>query len=219
MTESRHLELLKSLGAIITDDHIVYTSGRHGEMYVNKDALYPHVADTMTLCLGMAELFASGIIDAVVAPALGGIVLSQHVAFHFSMLAGREVLAVYAEKDEAEPGKAPPKTFHFSRGYDELVRGRRVLVVEDILTTGESVRNVVELVRKTGGEPIGVAALCNRGGVTAEQIGVKELKSLINVTFSSWEERECPFCLEQSRPINTRIGKGRAFLEQRGKSE
>lgn len=219
MGESRYLDTLNKLGAVITDDHIVYTSGRHGEVYVNKDALYLHASETMTFCLGMAGLFASGIIDVVVGPAMGGIVLSQYVAFHLSTLAGRDVLSVYAEKDEAKPGEPPPKTFHFSRGYDEFVRGRRVLVVEDILTTGESVRNVVELVRKTGGHPIGVAALCNRGGVTAEQIGIQELKSLVNVNFSSWTEQECPFCLERSRPINTKVGKGRAFLAQKNASE
>jgi orotate phosphoribosyltransferase len=100
----------------------------------------------------------------------------------------------------------------FRRGYDALVAGRRVLVVEDILTTGGSARTVVQAVEKAGGTVVGVAALCNRGGVTADLLGSPQLYSLASVPLESWSAEECPLCAS-GVPVNTRLGKGAAFVK------
>ncbi|HBE90253.1 MAG: hypothetical protein A3E37_02320 [Candidatus Andersenbacteria bacterium RIFCSPHIGHO2_12_FULL_46_9] len=100
MTEQKVLEILEKVGAVITNSHIVYTSGKHGTAYVNKDAVYPHGKETSALCQAIAEHFAQYPIDVVVAPALGGIMLSQWTAHHLSALTGREILGIYAQKDE-----------------------------------------------------------------------------------------------------------------------
>jgi orotate phosphoribosyltransferase len=86
-----------------------------------------------------------------------------------------------------------------------------VLVVEDILTTGGSARLVVEAVAAAGGTVVGVGALCNRGGVSAQQIGAPVLFSLSTVPMESFAAEECPLCAA-GVPVNTRVGKGAAFV-------
>ncbi len=89
---------------------------------------------------------------------------------------------------------------------------KKVLVVEDILTTGGSVKKVVEATRAIGSTVIGVGALCNRGGVTAKELGeVPQLFALINVQLDAWDEKACPLCAKKI-PINTEVGKGQEFL-------
>ncbi len=202
------LRLFEEAGAIITGSHFVYTSGRHSSVYVNKDALYVHTARVSELCRRMAQPYDAEAIDVVVGPMLGGIILAQWTAHHLN--ARRrvgETLAVYAEKE----GDGPDKTFVFRRGYDKHLQGRRVLVVEDVLTTGGSVRRVVEAVRTYGGEVVGVSALCNRGGVSAEALGGVPLHALLTLDLATFTEEDCPFC-RQGVPINTELGKGLAFL-------
>ena len=201
--------MLSAIGAIITDSHLVYTSGRHGSAYVNKDAIYPHTEFTSDLCRIIAEQLPEDGIEVVVAPAVGGVILSQWVAFHLSKLTGRQVLGLYAEKSES--GDA----FVIKRGYDRMIPGRRVLLVEDVLTTGGSIKKVGEVVRTLKGNIIGVAAICNRGAVTVEDLGgVPKLSAIMNVTLDSWSEEECPLCA-QGVPINTDVGKGREFLARK----
>ena len=88
------VDILKKIGAVITDDHFVYTSGKHGSVYINKDALYPHTAETSEVCRTMAEMFKDKDIDVVVAPAVGGTILSQWVAYHLSQLKNKEITMI-----------------------------------------------------------------------------------------------------------------------------
>ncbi len=202
------LATLAGVGALITGDHLVYTSGRHGSSYVNKDALYPHTAATSQVCARIAARFADAGVEVVAGPTVGGVIMAQWTAQHLSVLTGREVLAVYAEEEVGEGGA---RRRLFRRGYDALVAGRRVLVVEDILTTGGSARLVVAAAHEAGGSVVGVGALCNRGGVSAEMIGAPLLFSLSEVPLESFAPEECPLCAA-GVPINTRVGKGAAFL-------
>src|SRR5262245_59526910 len=121
MNEQGVLQVLSSVGAVIVDSHIVYTSGKHGTAYVNKDAVYPHTAETSRLCHTIAERFAGENVEAVIAPAIGGVIMSQWTAYHFSRIYGVDVLGVYAEKSETEDA------FVIKRGYDKLIAGKRVL--------------------------------------------------------------------------------------------
>ncbi len=201
------LELLQRHAAILRDTHVVYTSGRHGNAYVNKDAIYPHTEAVSLLCASMAARFAGDEVDVVAGPTLGGVILAQWVAHHLS-LRGREVLSVYAEKGTAGG-------FELRRGYDALVAGKRVLVVEDVLTTGGSLKEVITAIRAGGGTVIGASALCNRGGVTAAQVGNPPvLHSLVDVNLESWDAATCPLCAA-GVPINASVGKGAEFLRAR----
>ena len=196
---------------MIVDSHVVYTSGKHGSAYINKDAIYPNTEDTSALCEAIAEKFRDDGISTVIAPAIGGVILSQWTAYHLTRLSQRRVNGVYAEK------AADGESFVIKRGYDRYVgEGWRVLVVEDILTTGGSAKKVIEAVRALGGRVVALAAICNRGGVTAEDVGgVPELFALTNVNLDTYEEAECPLCA-QGIEINTEVGKGKELLGKKG---
>lgn len=200
MTEKEIVDQLLSSGAIIQNTHVIYTSGRHGDTYINKDALYPHTQLTSEIAHQMALPFKEQEIQAVVAPALGGIVLSQWLAYHLSTLSHREVLAVYAEKTPDERG------FVLRRGHDRLISGRRVLIAEDIITTGGSVAKVIESVRMCGGLVAGVCALCNRGNVSSKDLFGLPVTSLLNLNLESWKPEECPLC-KKNIPFNESVGK------------
>jgi orotate phosphoribosyltransferase len=209
MNENELLIILQQLGAIVTNDHIVYTSGRHGSSYVNKDALYPHTTAASLVGLAIAQRFADANIETVAGPTIGGVIMAQWTAHHLSQLYGHEVLAVYAEEEHHETGKRRV----FRRGYDAHIIGKRVLVVEDVITTGGSVRLVVEAVTTIGGSVVGVGALCNRGGITASDLGVSRLVALAELPLESYPAETCPLCAA-GVPINTRLGKGAAYLRK-----
>jgi orotate phosphoribosyltransferase len=208
MNQEDVIRVLREVGAILSDSHFVYTSGRHGRDYINKDALYPHTDATRRLTYAMAERCATLAIDVVVGPALGGIILSQWVAHHLSNIQQREVLAVYGEKDAN--GRQVLR-----RGYDALVRGKKLLIVEDVVTTGQSIRQTGEIARTAGATVVAFAALVNRDSVqvTSDSLGAPFF-SLASVQLPSWSASECPLCAA-GVPIDTRVGKGAAFLAHR----
>jgi len=224
MDQAQVLRLLGKVDAVIVGSHIVYTSGKHGTAYVNKDAVYPHTEETSALCRAIAERFMTAGIEVVIAPAIGGVILSQWVAHHLVKMTGCKVLGIYAEKEVVaipDPdGKdrhcyAETGAFVIKRGYDKMVAGKRVLVVEDVLTTGGSAKRVVEAARAIGGNVIGLGVLCNRGGIKPEDVGnVPELDALVNVKLDAWDEADCPLC-NQDVPVNTDVGKGREFLARK----
>ena len=100
------------------------------------------------------------------------------------------------------------------RGYDKLVGGKRVLVVEDVLNTGGSIKDTIAAVRRAGGDVVLAAALVNRGGVTAAGVDAPALVALLDVALEAWDADTCPLCRE-GVPVNTDVGKGREFLAQR----
>jgi orotate phosphoribosyltransferase len=201
---TRAERILADAGAVISGSHVVYTSGRHGSAYVNKDAVYPDTHRVSELCGLLADLARPQRPEIVCGPALGGIILAQWTGNHLNLP------AVYAEK-------LPEGGLGLRRGYDKLVHGRRVLVVEDILNTGGSVAQAIEAVREAGGEVVTVAALVNRGNVTAEQLGVPALDALVSLDLDSWAAQECPLCRD-GVAVNTDVGKGREFLAAQRRS-
>ncbi|MBY0428406.1 MAG: phosphoribosyltransferase [Alphaproteobacteria bacterium] len=208
MNRQEILGALAKIQAVITDSHLVYTSGKHGSTYFNKDAIYPHTELTSQLCEEIAKHFANKGVEVVIAPAVGGIILSQWVAYHLTKITGREVLGVYAEKDG--------DGFVIKRGYDKLSSGKKVLIVEDILTTGGSVKKVIDTARSIGANIIGLGVLCNRGGIKPEDVSnPPELFALVDVRFDAWDEGDCPLCAK-AVPVNTDVGHGRKYLQAKG---
>lgn len=199
MNQALILSKLESVGAMVRNTHVVYTSGRHGDTYVNKDAIYPHTALISELASIMAEQVLALPIEIVVAPALGGIVLSQWLAHHLSCKSGREILAIYAEKDSAGG-------FEFRRGYDRLIKDKAVLIAEDVVTTGGSVLKVVDAVIKCRAKPLAVSLLCNRGSIP-ETLNGLAYHWLLKLDLNSWEPATCPLCLKKI-PVSPNLGKG-----------
>jgi len=224
------LQALNRVGAVITDSHVVYTRKNatmdcpsgwfHGDAYINKDGVYPYTRVISRLCEVLAGKFVADNVEVVIGPAIGGVVLSQWVAHHLSGILGLDVFSVFAEKQVTVVGGglATDEKFVIKRGYDKLVNGKRVLVVEDVLTSGGSVKKVVRAVRECGGLVVGVGALCNRGGVTAQTIwDVPKLETLVSLSLGVWPEEDCPLC-KKGVPINTDVGTGREFLALRAGS-
>lgn len=211
MTNDAILGIFKRLGGYITDSHIVLTSGKHTAAYLNKDAIYPHTKEISQICLLIAKQFKNKKIDAVAAPALGGIILSQWTAYHLSKVKGKEILGVYTEK-------TPEKNQIFTRGYDKLIRGMNVLVVEDVTTTGGSVKKVMESIKQAGGKVAGVCVLVNRDpdNINQQSIGAPFFP-LVQMKVQAWEEKDCPLC-RKNVPINTTVGKGREYLAKKKSS-
>lgn len=207
MTSDEVLNIFKKTGGYITDSHIVYTSGNHGEIYLNKDAIYPHTKKISQICKEIAKRLKNKNIEIVAAPALGGIILSQWTAFHLTQLTGKEVLGVYTEK-------TPDKNQIFTRGYDILVKGKKVLVIEDVTNTGGSVIKVINSVNLAGGNVVAVSVIVNRDpeGITAESLGVP-FYPLAQMKASYWKEEECPLC-KKNVPVNTIVGKGKEYLQK-----
>lgn len=204
------IAILKKVGAVLTDDHFVYTSGLHGEVYVNKDAVYPHPYEVSQVGFLFAEKYKNFEIDAVAAPALGGIILSTWTAYHLTKLKGREVVGVYAEK-------LPDGKMGFTRGYDKLIKDKKVLVIEDLATTGGSVKKVVELVRETGGTVVAVCTMINRNPeeVNSESVGAP-FDALGILEARAWDEKDLPDYIAK-RPINTSVGHGKKYLASKSK--
>jgi orotate phosphoribosyltransferase len=210
------LKLLKKSDAIFTDSHFVYTSGKHASRYLNKMALFVHPL----FASDMGKLFASKYkdrdIDVVVAPALGGIVLAQWAAYHLSKLQGKQILAVYTEKDKGTFSSGAESNQIFTRGYDKYVKDKNVLIVEDIVTTGISVLKVVQTVKAAKGNVVEVCAMANINTnpdtITDKLIGAT-FSSLAQLPVTLYDADDCKLC-KDGIPFNTELGHGKKFLEE-----
>lgn len=208
MQSTNIVTILKQVGAVITDSHFVYTSGKHGSVYINKDTLYPHTRLASRVGNMIAQKFKNQAVDVVAGPALGGIILSQWTAFHLSRLKHKNVLGVYTEKDDRGHQI-------FRRGYDQLIKDKKVLVVEDLTTTGGSVAQVVASIKVAGGQVVSVCVMVNRDPkhVTSQVIGAP-LTALGVIPAAAFDAVNCPLC-KSHVPINTALGHGREYLAQK----
>lgn len=170
--------LLREVGALM-DGHFLLSSGRHSPAYVEKFRLLQHPEQTERLCRLIAERFRDERPELVAGPTTGGVILSYEVA----RLLG--LRGIFAEK--ADGGRA------FQRGF-EVRPGERTLIVDDVLTTGGSIREVIEAVRRAGGEPIGVAVLVDRSGGRTD-FGLPFFACL-ELDLPTYEETACPLCDE-----------------------
>lgn len=206
------IEILKKVGAFMTNGHFVGTSGVHINTYINKDALYTHPKETSRVCELMAEkvkdVDVDVDIDIVVGPAMGGIILSQWTAYHLSKMKQKEILAIYTEKN-----KEGVQTF--TRGYDKIVKSKNVLIVEDAPTTGGSAKKVVEIVNAAGGKVVAVCVMVNKNKkeVTSDFFGA-QFFPLAEVDMESYEAKDCLMC-KTGIPINTTFGHGKKYLENK----
>lgn len=200
------ISILKKVGAVLSDGHFVGISGRHMGTYITKDALFPHVLDMKQVCKMFAEKNKDLDVEVVAAPAVGGIVFAQGVAYELSKIHNKEILAVFTEKTP-EAGQV------FTRGYDAYVKDKRVLVLEDLTTTGGSIEKVIKSVRGAGGNVIGVAVMVNKDpdNITEKSFGVP-FRALGELKVETFEEGQCPLC-KNNVPINTKFGHGNKFLE------
>jgi orotate phosphoribosyltransferase len=201
--------------AIIEHDHFVYDSGEHGSGWIDKDVINEHTDQEEGLCKMLAETVRDLEPEVVCGPATGGIVVSQWTAHALG------ALAVFADHDDAESstGASGPVrgAFVLRRGYDRVVAGRRVVVVDDVINTGLSIRQTVRAVRDAGGQVVGAGALVSRGNARAADLGVDDARWLLEVKIPSWPAAECKLCRD-GVPINTRYAHGKDYLAALGQA-
>jgi orotate phosphoribosyltransferase len=184
MTDEAVLALLREAGALM-DGHFRLSSGRHSPAFVEKFRLLQHPPATERLCKLIADRFRDDSPQLVAGPTTGGIILSYEVA----RLMG--LRGIFAEKTDGAR--------EFARGF-EIAPGERTLIVDDVLTTGGSVREVIEAVRRAGGEPIGVGVLVDRSGGRTDfpdgRGGALPFFACVELDLPTYEEGACPLCDE-----------------------
>lgn len=204
------IKLLEKSGSIFTG-HFVFISGKHAPRYIDKMALFAHPIYASEMGKLFAEKYKDTNIEVVVAPAMGGIILSQWTAYHLSKLNEKDIIGIYTEK-------TPDNQQIFTRGYDKYVKGKNILIVEDNVTTGGSVRKVVDAVKKAGGIIVEVRSMTNINPkpetITDNVIGAK-YSSLSELPVVLYDEEDCPLCKNEV-PINAELGHGKKYLEAKG---
>ena len=177
MTEEEIKNLFLETQAIM-EGHFLLTSGLHSQFYVEKFNVLQHPKYTELLCKELATKFADQNIETVVGPMTGGIILAHETG---KALGTR---AIFTERENGH--------MTFKRGFS-LKKGERVLIVEDIVTTGGSVKEVVDVVRKAGGIPVGIGFLVDRSGGKVDFDGVP-YKALLHLNVETFAPDNCPLC-------------------------
>ncbi len=175
-TREATLQLLKDYGAL-EQGHFLLASGRHSAFYVNKTRLveWPHVVDAM-IRNRLPQLADLGGIDVVLSPAMGGVPVGQQVGLVL------QAKTIYSER-------GPDNAMLLKRGF-EVRPGERVLLVEDVITTGGTLAELRGFIEGRGGVIAGVFALVNRSGLPAWQ-GVP-LVSCLEIEFPTYAPDEVP---------------------------
>jgi orotate phosphoribosyltransferase len=176
LTQDGVLAILRECGAYL-DGHFRLTSGLHSPHYIEKFRILERPDRASLLCGELARRFADERVDVVLGPAVGGIIIAYEVA---RSLGARSIFA------ERENGR-----LSLRRGF-EIGAGERVLVVEDIATTGGSVQEVLEIVSSSPGQLVGVGLLVDRSGGRAS-FGVRT-ESLARLNIETHEPDRCPLC-------------------------
>jgi orotate phosphoribosyltransferase len=176
LTNEQALEYFRKAGALLSG-HFKLSSGLHSGEYLEKFRLAedPKLLDPM--CAELARRFASDGVEYVLGPTTAGIILAYSVARHLG------TQARYAEREGSKMTL---------RRNQSLGPGARVLVVDDILTTGGAVKECLEVVREAGATLVGVGVLGDRSGGSTD-LGTR-LEALLTVTVKSYAPDDCPLC-------------------------
>ena len=185
MTSEDVLAIFKEAGALL-EGHFILSSGRRSPVFLQKALVFSRPDLSEKLCKALAEkLTASfGKIDVVAGPAVGGIIPGYELARHLG------ARAIFAERVEGQ--------LQFRRGFS-IAAGERVLIAEDIVTTGLSFRETVEALAKLPGEVVGGACIIDRSGGRAD-VGCK-LISLAQVNFPDYAPDDLPPELQKLEAI------------------
>lgn len=182
MSETDLLQQLEQSGAL-KKGHFLYASGKHGDTYVEKFNLLRNPQATSEACRFFADRFRDERIDVVVGPTTGGVLLAFETARQLG------IASAYAErKGEGESGREIRRGTTFERGA-------RVLVVDDIMTTGGSVRETLAALEAHPVEVVAVGVLVDRSA-GATTFGDVPLVAIASRKFDAWDAAECPLCAQ-----------------------
>ncbi|MCL2574974.1 MAG: orotate phosphoribosyltransferase [Defluviitaleaceae bacterium] len=192
LTENRIEEILRQSGALL-EGHFILTSGRHASRYMQCAKILQYPNFTQEIVGHLKHGFAGDDVDMVIAPAVGGIVLGYELARQMG------VQSLFTERENG--------VMKLRRGF-EIPVGAKVLVAEDVVTTGGSVREVIEVAKAAGAVIVGVALLVDRSGGTID-FGVKKVAAY-RTAIPSYESDDCPLCKDGAMPA---IKPGSRFIK------
>lgn len=167
----------------LLEGHFLLTSGRHAGKYVQCAQVLQYPKYTKILAKAIAEKWEEQDPEVVIGPALGGVVLAYAVG------AELKTRAIFSERKAGEQ--------KIRRNF-VIQPGEKVLIVEDVVTTGSSVQELVDLVEEKGGEIIGISSIVDRSGGTIEF--AYPFKPLLELEIASYLPSECPICQESGKP-------------------
>jgi len=198
MDENKVKEELMKAGAVL-EGHFKLSSGLHSSMYVQSALALAHPLLAERLGEALAEKMGYPQADVVLGPALGGVIVAQELARALSRHHGRDVLAYFSERKDA--------VMELRRGF-VLYPGQKVILVEDVVTTGKSILESAELVKQAGAELIGWGSIVNRSG--GNFVSTPALVSLLTLDIQNHVPESCPLCaqgLEVVKPGSRPEGK------------
>lgn len=178
MEHEKIMDIFKKSNALL-EGHFLLSSGLHSDIYFEKFQVLQHPEYVELLCKGLAGLFEDDKIEVVVGPTTGGIIIAYEVAKNL------KVKSIFAEMEGDKRV--------FKRGFD-LKENQRVLIVDDIMTTGKSVREVIDLVNGYKAKIVGIGVLLDRSGGKIKFD--YPFKPLSTVTAKTFKPEECPLCKE-----------------------
>jgi orotate phosphoribosyltransferase len=166
------------IDSIIKEGHFKLRSGKHSNKYINKDELFFNLPAMYKVMSEIRELvFSFPEKNLITGPAMAGAILASNVAFHFRM--------PYVYPDKKGDDMVFRKCFH------DVIKGKKVLIIEDIITTGSSVIKTANAIEELGGYVSGVLCICNRGNWNPNKLIVK---SVLNIELETWDAECCPLC-------------------------
>jgi orotate phosphoribosyltransferase len=194
MDKEQALALLRRTG-VMREGHFKLTSGRHSDRYMQCAQLFQYPEDSAAVCAEVARFFEDKNVGLVAGPAIGGIIMAYEVARLLGARGagarGAGARSVFAEREDG--------VMTLRRGFEGSVKeGGRAIVVEDVVTTGGSVKEVVALLKSRGAEVVGVGSVVDRSN-GAVDFGVP-FYALLSLEIASWEPDSCPLC-RQGLPI------------------
>ncbi len=182
MNSQEILDMFFDSGALVKG-HFLLTSGRHSDMYLQMANVFSHPVCCEKLSAELASRFCDEPVDVVIGPALGGVILAYEVARKLN------AIDMYCEREEGR--------MRLRRGFT-IKKGQKVLIVEDVVTTGASLNEVIELVKKAGGKIVGIGVVVDRTLGTID-FGIR-MESLAQLDIASFAADECPMC-ENGEPL------------------
>ncbi|MFV0498366.1 MAG: orotate phosphoribosyltransferase [Candidatus Fimivivens sp.] len=182
MKREEKIQLLEA-AQVLQRGHFRLTSGRHSDQYMQCARVFEYAKYAEPICKDIADAFCDEKIDLVVGPAIGGIIITYEVARQLG------VRNIFAERENG--------VMTLRRGF-AVEQGTRVLVVEDTITTGGSVKEVIALIQEKGGVVVGVGSVVDRSNGMVD-FGAR-LHAAVSMEVLSYDEDDCPLC-KQGLPI------------------
>lgn len=212
---NRFYKMFEETGAIKKGPgHFVYSHGDHGVIYIEKDEIFNDIIKASDLCKKIAEHFKNSDIDAIAGPESGGITMANLIAMHLCRLRGKEYIDVFHLLK-----KGPFMVV--GRNQEKKMSGKKILLVDDIATTGGTLKKCAQAINDEEGLIAGIGLLWLRGNESMflNQFQGIPVFPLIRVGLDGWSEEQCRLIGPCSKkvPINIKHGHGAEFLEKHPK--